>query len=353
MGRTQWRPGPGRVDAVNEEIKAPESGERVKSFADTFSLDRADIRRLISVMRVRVRSVGVGDHVDEMDIVQDAFLSAMRKRISDNLHFDDKNRFFAWMCRLAENEARPNAQSRQRRDFRWLVPDEVIEEVADTRDVSHIIDEQPSLRHAYAQLKPPQRFAVEAHVLEGKTFREIAEETGVPHTTIQSRVEAALETMRVQVESLDAHSPRRRKAVALVPFFLLGLIARSARATIGAACAWLLAQLRQSPKRLLVGAGSFAAVLATTPSGNTHDDGGPFRAQAVATIVEPSALTAPGYHGTGGEQAPSVVPEKGQNSVLPSGTAGTISRDILPFNRSVSTNKAIRGELRPTTGTRK
>jgi len=247
-----------------EDETTPPSGERLTTRAQMLGTP-AEFRRLVSLMVSRVDRLGVGDHVHVMDVVQDAFATAICKINSESLTFENRSKFEAWMGVLVEDAVRTNRKPSRKRVFLALAADAEIDNLTDPINAPGIIDEQPALRLALQKLKPSERWLVEQHVLEEKSFGELAAEHCLKKSTLHARCVGALEVMRSTLEQLEIRPGRRRKAAAvLFPFFLLGLFARDAGAKVGAAIGWLASHLRRSPMRVLAGVGTTAAILAAT-----------------------------------------------------------------------------------------
>ena len=64
-------------------------------------------------------------------------------------------------------------------------------------------EEKANLRALTAQLEPEQRELVLLRFAQQLKLREIAEITGLPLRTVQSRLRAALKTLKMQLEKED------------------------------------------------------------------------------------------------------------------------------------------------------
>ena len=63
---------------------------------------------------------------------------------------------------------------------------------------------------AVKHLEAPLRFAFVENELEGKTFKEIAAESGIPMGTLMARKQRAIEAIRSELQRREFVSRRRR-----------------------------------------------------------------------------------------------------------------------------------------------
>jgi RNA polymerase sigma-70 factor (ECF subfamily) len=138
------------------------------------------------------------------DVCQETFLRVLKR--ADR--FEPGARFSTWLYQIALNLCR----DRLRRRKRWS---EVLVEGAEPSSFEAIPSDErlpsPStalererlhqvVRQALASLPPEQREVLVLKEYEGLTFREIAELTGRPESTIKSRLYQGLDNLRTELE---------------------------------------------------------------------------------------------------------------------------------------------------------
>src|SRR5690606_11344070 len=107
---------------------------------------------------------------------------------------------------------------------------------------------------AIAALPEPQRTALVAHFLEGRSHRELARELGVGHRTVGHRIVTAVEALRARL---------RRDGIAVEGLALAGWLRELPTATPGTVVAGL-GKAAVAGARLLGAAGTVTGGLAVT-----------------------------------------------------------------------------------------
>ncbi|MDI1451881.1 hypothetical protein [Polyangium sp. 6x1] len=107
------------------------------------------------------------------------------------------------------------------------------------------------------------------HFYEDKDIKDLAEEHGIPWSTMRSRVDCVLDRARIAVRDVAPRSGRRRRAWA-IPLALLGLAVREARAHVGSLWARFFGTLCRGPTRLIGCGATVAVILAATPDAGSH-----------------------------------------------------------------------------------
>lgn len=160
--------------------------------------DDAAVRRLYRTYVDRVHrhvSRVLGPHdPDVEDVVQQVFLAAL----AGADRFAGRSQLSTWLLGIASRRALDEARSRWRR-HRWQ---KVTESVGLGRPES-----RPDERHAaideanaaLAELHPDQRTVFILHDVEGHTFAEIREMTGVGISTLHARLKAAKRKLDARV----------------------------------------------------------------------------------------------------------------------------------------------------------
>jgi RNA polymerase sigma factor (sigma-70 family) len=177
------------------------------------------IAAAVAVQEPRLRAFvrrQVADLADVEDIVQDAFLEL----VSAYRLMEPVVHVAAWLRRVARNRIIDRFRQRSRNDRVFVsasfpdsqgetpAPSELSEgQATDTArpDLSYerdVIAEK--LVEALGELPPEQRDVFVAHELDGRSFKELAAETGTPLNTLLSRKHAA--TLHLRRRLKDFHS---------------------------------------------------------------------------------------------------------------------------------------------------
>jgi RNA polymerase sigma factor (sigma-70 family) len=167
--------------------------EQDRRIAETIERERGRLRRFIEGR--------VPDRWDAEDILQDVFFELVEAyRLVKPIEEAG-----AWLFRVAHNriidrfrKKRPEPLTEARRSLEDLLPSpDAGPEAAYARSV--LLDE---LDAALDELPEEQRFAFVAHELEGRSFRELAAETGVPVNTLLSRKHTAVRHLRRRLQGI-------------------------------------------------------------------------------------------------------------------------------------------------------
>jgi RNA polymerase sigma factor (sigma-70 family) len=177
------------------------------------------IAAAVAVQEPRLRAFvrrQVADLADVEDIVQDAFLEL----VSAYRLMEPVVHVAAWLRRVARNRIIDRFRQRSRNDRVFVsasfpgsqgetpAPGELSDgQATDTArpDLSYerdVIAEK--LVEALSELPPEQRDVFVAHELDGRSFKELAAETGAPLNTLLSRKRAA--TLHLRRRLRDFHS---------------------------------------------------------------------------------------------------------------------------------------------------
>jgi RNA polymerase sigma factor (sigma-70 family) len=152
----------------------------------------------------------VADLADVEDIVQDAFLEL----VSAYRLMEPVVHVAAWLRRVARNRIIDRFRQRSRND-RVFVPASFPDETPPLSEPSDGQATDPDLSYerdliaetlveALSELPPEQRDVFVAHELDGRSFKELAVETGTPLNTLLSRKHAA--TLHLRRRLQDLHS---------------------------------------------------------------------------------------------------------------------------------------------------
>jgi RNA polymerase sigma-70 factor, ECF subfamily len=138
---------------------------------------------------------------DAEDVAQEALLRAYRQ--FDRLR--DRNRFRAWLVRIAFRLALDRLRSRKRRELRdtvWSKPEHQPPAV-NAEDLAASNEFQAHLENALAELPEKLRLVLLLAAMEGHTIDEIASMLGISTGTVKSRIFYA---RRQLAEKLRCHA---------------------------------------------------------------------------------------------------------------------------------------------------
>jgi RNA polymerase sigma-70 factor (ECF subfamily) len=134
---------------------------------------------------------------DAEDLVQDAFLSALR-HIED---FDTRRPFWPWLSRIIINRGLDVSQSRAVRSSTALT-DELADRHSSPAEDAERSDFYAHVRDALAALPPRRRLVVELFELEGFSIAEIAESLDTAPATIRWHLHVARRQLRSELAPL-------------------------------------------------------------------------------------------------------------------------------------------------------
>jgi DNA-directed RNA polymerase specialized sigma24 family protein len=212
--------------------------ERTEFFPFGLSADQfAKVtREMLVVARLVCR------HVTPGDAVQQAFVKALSKPITERPSIQDQKKFIAWMCTLAEYEALTNRNYQRRRAQREVVSGTDIAEMVVVPPSVSAVEARKMLERAFMALKPADQAFLQALYAQGKTIDDLAREQGQRWSTVDSRHRRLLDLLYAMIHGAIA--------VALL------LVPKRARAFV--------AHVMQQTPRRLVQASQFGSAMAVT-----------------------------------------------------------------------------------------
>ena len=146
---------------------------------------------------VRLARRVVRSEVDAEDAVQEAMLAVLR---APHL-LAVVDRVGAWLYTLVRRRCVDLIRQQQRRRDHEL--DEALADLfAGQQDPSRLMEQEEFCRavaRAVDDLPPERRHAFVEHALEGRTFHEISDESGVPMGTLMARKKMAVDSIRQQL----------------------------------------------------------------------------------------------------------------------------------------------------------
>ena len=131
----------------------------------------------------------LGDGEEALDVVQDAFARALRRRSS----FRGDGELEAWVWRIVLNVARDRRRSRGRER-----PAETVERASRTSEIGD------DVRELLLSLPERQRIAVFLRYYADLSYDQIAEVLGVRHGTVAATLSAAHARLRRDLEEVRA-----------------------------------------------------------------------------------------------------------------------------------------------------
>ena len=135
-----------------------------------------------------------GDYFVAEDLTQETFLSAYK-----HLEHYSPEAEKAWLCRIASNKCIDYLRAAARRDI--LTEEDAIhslEQPAREEPMRQVLNSEilEELRFCCNALSPPYREVAIAHFMDGKTAKEIAQESQTSINTVKSHIYRAREMLK-------------------------------------------------------------------------------------------------------------------------------------------------------------
>ena len=185
-----------RVDPDRAEVEAARTG-------DAGAFEVLVIRyqvRIVSYAAAIMRDASVAE-----DVAQETFVRVWKSLPS----FRGESAFKTWLYRIASNVARTQLErsGRQARVGSESLDDEDAplrtgDVSSGAADVETTLAAREAINHALAQLPAELRVAVVLRDVEGLDYKEIAEVTGAPMGTVESRIFRARRRLRSLLQSI-------------------------------------------------------------------------------------------------------------------------------------------------------
>lgn len=125
-----------------------------------------------------------GSNVEADDILQETFLKAYHHLDS----FEGKSGFYTWLYSIARNLCIDEFRKLKNDKNRISVPADEFELPSDSFSTENERGEILMLRKAISQLPELLRLVVVMHTIDGMTYPEIAEVTGINEQTLKNRM---------------------------------------------------------------------------------------------------------------------------------------------------------------------
>ncbi len=171
--------GAGKTDSVGTR--------EVRDFEDLVALYDRKLYNL--VLRL------VGDREDAADLTQEAFYRAFRAWDS----LKDRSRAYPWLCRIALNLCRNRARDAQRRPEEPLDTEPVSDD-AEPHGALEKAETAHRIRLAIDGLPPDYRVVVVLRDVQGLSYQEIADATGLGLDVVRTRLARARGMLRRRLE---------------------------------------------------------------------------------------------------------------------------------------------------------
>jgi RNA polymerase sigma-70 factor (ECF subfamily) len=180
------------VDPERELVEAAAGGSR-EAFDELVRRYQTPILNLARAL--------TGGGADAEDLAQDVFVRAWRSLAG----FRGESTFSTWLHRVAINviQSHRSRTSRLRRLFPWPAAggaiDDPIESAAAPGDVERDVVLRDAIDKALATLPADLRLAVTLRDVQGLDYRAIAEVTGTPIGTVESRIFRARQRLKKEL----------------------------------------------------------------------------------------------------------------------------------------------------------
>ena len=177
----------------------------IQAYVDSNDVDSLSIF-LCRYERLLIRFVAnfLRDETAAQDIVQETFLRVAKKPA----RLLGVNSCHNWLLRIARNLSIDHLRRlvRTRKLTRSLEADTVTVEAATAGEKFEEMERKSRVRNEIAQLRPRLRLVMLLKVQEGKSYREIAEITGLTVTNVGYLIHQAMQTLKVRLEDLRENS---------------------------------------------------------------------------------------------------------------------------------------------------
>jgi len=168
-------------------------------------IDWNEFFALYRPLAVRIARGIVTDRDDEEEVVQEAMRSLYERATGGQMSFEStahaRNYFLRAVRNLAVSGVRragrlPRSESFELETVPARPGEQPEESLAQAEDQSELAGLRSSFEAALVGLSEPQRVALALRYQDGLSYRAMAERTGTSISTLQARVEAALEKIR-------------------------------------------------------------------------------------------------------------------------------------------------------------
>lgn len=160
---------------------------------------RDQLRREIAQHLPRLRRFGAalaGSQEDGDDVVQAAIERALNKADL----WQEGTRLDSWLFKIMQNLWRDELRRRKTTDRKNALDGAATETTVDGRRVAETMLMLNKTRERFARLPEDQRLALALVVIDGRSYREAADQLEIPIGTLMSRLSRAREALRQMIE---------------------------------------------------------------------------------------------------------------------------------------------------------
>lgn len=144
-----------------------------------------------------------GSIVEAEDILQETFLKAYR-----NINtFQKQSSLYTWLYSIARNLAIDEFRKRKHEKFRSSTPVDEFELASDVEATDNNREEIQLLRKAIAKLPELLRSVVVMKTIDGMSYPEISEITGVNEQTLKNRMFRARKELAQSLKQMGVNEP--------------------------------------------------------------------------------------------------------------------------------------------------
>ncbi|HRI65259.1 MAG TPA: sigma-70 family RNA polymerase sigma factor [Polyangium sp.] len=186
----------------SEESVSPSAPKPVRAKRDVipFGLSAAQFvyvtRKMLAAARLVCRHSGISPG----DAVQQAFVKALCKPITERPSIQNEKKFVAWLCTLAKYEAMTNRQSQRRRAQREVDINTDMTELLDASASISAVEARKMLEDPLRTLDKADQEFLRALFVEGKTIEELAAEQQVSRSKLEYQRQRILDLLYAAVQ---------------------------------------------------------------------------------------------------------------------------------------------------------
>ncbi|PWN06342.1 RNA polymerase sigma factor [Rhodohalobacter mucosus] len=164
---------------------------------------RRNVGEIYPRLHRAMRAYLAGSSVDAEDLVQEAFLKAYKNLDS----FEGDSGFYTWVYAIARNLAIDEFRKRKYEKMRVSTPSDELSIESSVSDDERDREEILLLRKAVAMLPELLRSVVVMKLIDGLTYPEIAEVTGLNEETVKNRMFRARKELAILMKRMGVHQP--------------------------------------------------------------------------------------------------------------------------------------------------
>lgn len=164
---------------------------------------RQSVGQIYPRLHRAMRAYLAGSSVDPKDLIQEAFLKAYKNLDS----FEGQSGFYTWVYAIARNLAIDEFRKRKNEKLRVSTPADELDIESDLSTDETEREEILILRKAVAMLPELMRSVVVMKLIDGLTYPEISEVTGLNEETVKNRMFRARKELAVLMKRMGVFEP--------------------------------------------------------------------------------------------------------------------------------------------------